>query len=71
MIKNNNNDIFDFLKPQSLTNLFDKINENNRWNFVNIDFFDFYYNDKITIIILIIEYIDKNIYFRNIYIFIK
>ena len=42
-----------------------------RWNAVDIEFFDFFYDDKLIHIDELIVYSIKNIYFRDVYIFIN
>ena len=42
-----------------------------RFNLDNIGYFDLFYKSKFVDIIFIIEYIDKSIFFYNIYIFIN
>ena len=44
---------------------------NNRWNTIKIEFFDSHYDDKIAIIVSIIEHARKNIYFRDVHVFIE
>ena len=44
---------------------------NNRWNAVDIGFFDFHYDDKTAIIASVIEHAKKNIYFKDVHVFIK
>ena len=41
------------------------------WNFQEINYFDFFYNNKITVIDDSIKHVDKNIYIRDVYNFIK
>ena len=45
-------------------------NKINRFNLNNVNFFDLFYKDKFIDIAFIIKYINKNIFFRDIYIFI-
>ena len=47
------------------------INNINRWNITKIDFFDSHYDEKITTIIFIVKYVDKDTYFKNMHIFLK
>ena len=44
---------------------------NNRWNAIDIEFFDSYYDDKTAVIASIIEHTEKDIYFKNVYVFIE
>ena len=48
-------------------------NDNNwkRWVVVDIEFFDFHYDGKIVVIASAVEHVEKNMYFRNIYVFMK
>ena len=46
-------------------------NDNNKWNSIDFDFFDFHYDDKFIVNeISVIVHIDKNIYFRDVHLFI-
>ena len=54
--------------------IINRLNNNNnwkRWIVVNIEFFDFHYDEKIVVIASAIEHAEKNIYFWNIHIFVK
>ena len=44
---------------------------NNRRNVIDIRFFDSHYNNKTTVIALVIEHVEKDIYFKNIHVFIE
>ena len=46
-------------------------NENKRWNFDEINFFDSMYDGKSVIIENFIEHIRKDIYFRDVHLFIE
>ena len=63
---------FDFSessKQQSQNN--ENIVDNTKWNSTDLDFFDFFYDDKFLINeINFIVNIDKNIYFRDVHLFI-
>ena len=41
------------------------------WNSQKVNYFDFFYNNKITIINDLMKHVDKNTYFRDVYNFIK
>lgn len=43
----------------------------NKWNSFKIDFFDFMYDNKPLITAEFIKYIEKNIYFRDVHLFIN
>ena len=46
-------------------------NDNNKWNSIDFDFFDFHYDDKFIVSeASVIVHIDKNIYFRDVHLFI-
>ena len=46
-------------------------NDNNKWNSIDFDFFDFHYdNNFIVNEVSVIVHIDKNIYFRDVHLFI-
>ena len=58
----------EFLKESKITAADN--NEINRFHANDIDFFDLFYNKKTIDIVFIIKHFNKNIYFRDIYIFI-
>ena len=61
-------DSFDFSKS---SNQNDNTDNNTKWNSVDFDFFDFYYDDKsLANEVSFIVNIDKNTYFRNVHLFI-
>ena len=68
-----NNDVesFDSFDSSESSNQNDNTDSNIKWNFVDLDFFDFYYDDKslVSEVNLIVN-TDKNTYFRNVYLFI-
>ena len=45
--------------------------DNLRFITANVDFFDLFYNDKLSDIVLDIKYTNKDIYFRDVTIFIN
>ena len=52
--------------------LFQNQNQNdNRWNIVEIDFFNSHYNDKIIVTTFVIEHVKKNFYYRDIHVFLN
>ena len=55
---------FIFISSSSITN------NDQKWNTSEIDFFDFIYEIKFVVIENLIKYFDKNIYFRDVDIFI-
>ena len=60
---------FDF----QLSSFFDKIKfnqKNNRFVFKKLNFFDFIYNEKSVVNVLSLKNINKNIIYRDVYIFI-
>ena len=62
-------DSFDFSKLSKQND--DNIDSNIKWNFVDLDLFDFYYDDKSLINeISFIVNTDKNTYFRDVHLFI-
>ena len=64
---------FKFQKTSKSVESFDSFDdfEINRWNLNEIDFFDFIYDDKFSIIDNSIEHANKNTYFRNFHLFTK
>ena len=59
---------FESLKSQNTSTLSidNEVENNNRWNSDEIDFFDSMYDEKFVVIDQVIEHIEKNIYFRNV-----
>ena len=42
-----------------------------QWNSVDIEFFDFYFNDKTITTVFVIKHSEKSIYFKNIHFFLE
>ncbi len=67
---------FDFVDLVNFINSFNfarttKDIDSNRWNATKIEFFDSHYDDKTIAIALTIEYIEKDIYFCDVHVFIE
>lgn len=62
-----NNETLDLSKPLKSSNA----NNDNKWNFSKINFFDSLYNDKSSLINNVIKYASKNTYFRDVHVFIE
>ena len=69
---NDDVELFDSFDFSEFSNQNDEhIDKSIKWNFANLDFFDFYYDDKSLVNeINFIVNIEKNIYFRNVHLFI-
>ena len=52
-------------------NFFDDNKNNERWNVQKINFFDFHYDEKIVVIAFAMKHVNKNIYFRDVHVFIE
>lgn len=64
-------DSFDSLKLSNEQRFFDNINEKNeKFNSNNVNYFDSFYKSKSVDTVFAIEYINKNIFFRDIHVFI-
>ena len=63
------NNILEFSSSQESSDLVVVVS--NRWNAAEIEFFDLHYDDKIATTVSTIEHVDKNIYFRDVHVFIK
>ena len=63
--------LFESSGSQRESKFFDNNNKIDRFNFDNIDYFNSFYESKSVNTILIIKYFDKNIFFRNIHIFVN
>ena len=46
-------------------------NDTSRWNVANLNFFDFFYDDKSIDIDDVMKHINKNTYFRDVHLFIE
>ena len=63
---------FDSLKEPEIQRSFNVNinNETERFNLNDVNYFDSFYKNKSIDIVFIIEYIDKNIFFRDIHVFV-
>ena len=69
----NSSKLFDSSKKLEVQKSFNvNVNDEiNRFNLDNVDYFDSFYENKSIDIVFIIEYIDKNIFFYDIYVFVN
>jgi hypothetical protein len=66
--QNNSSSIISFVASTFMTIIFDARLE--RWNAINLEFFDLTYDDKILITSKFMQHVEKNIYFRNVHLFL-
>ena len=67
-------DFNDFVDFFDWSNFFDDNDNNNdifRWQSIDFEFFEFYYENKFFVIVSSMTYFNKNVIFRNVYVFVN
>ena len=67
----NLNDFVDFFDSSKFSDNNDNDNDTSRWQSIDFEFFDFYYENKFFVIVSSMTHFDKDVIFHNVHVFVN